>query len=446
MGLLDDFSIDSPKGQGLMTLALGLLDGAGPSVQPRSLGQIISHAGQNAMGAFSNAKQLEQQRKMQDLQTQMLQGQIAARDRAAQAQEQTRKILSGGWKQPAQSQPVFDQSAIAQPSYFGGFDEAAGGSVIGDNPIKQSVGQSPSDNLPQWQQYQAISQALTGIGNSDLAMKYAELADKAKPKFKADNICGVDGRIIAFGEDGSQINTGISEAEKLHPVNLGNRQILFGEYSGKPSGSCFVGLTPEAILNDKRERDLGAQSMSYQTDGNGNIIALPTKAFPGAPIVGKPVIGSDGKPLMGKDAGLNDAQATANLFGSRADAANKTLANLSYGEKGEIQPGLIKRGAESVPLIGGGLGNMFNWTQNDKQQQVEQAQRDFINAVLRRESGAAIAESEFENARRQYFPTIGDSDSVVFQKEKNRALAIKGILAEVPPQKRNKPTTPATES
>src|SRR5574343_1743014 len=101
MGLLDDFSIDSPKGQGLMTLALGLLDGAGPSVQPRSLGQIISHAGQNAMGAFSNAKQLEQQRKMQDLQTQMLQGQIADSDRAAHEKYPTTILLARAWQKLA---------------------------------------------------------------------------------------------------------------------------------------------------------------------------------------------------------------------------------------------------------------------------------------------------------------------------------------------------------
>ena len=37
-------------------------------------------------------------------------------------------------------------------------------------------------------------------------------------------------------------------------------------------------------------------------------------------------------------------------------------------------------------------------------QKFEQAQRDWINANLRKESGAVIADSEFENAAQQYFP------------------------------------------
>ena len=59
---------------------------------------------------------------------------------------------------------------------------------------------------------------------------------------------------------------------------------------------------------------------------------------------------------------------------------------------------------------------------SDKFKQIEQAQRDFINAVLRRESGAVIGEQEFENARLQYFPQPGDTPKVVKQKQKNREM------------------------
>ncbi len=64
---------------------------------------------------------------------------------------------------------------------------------------------------------------------------------------------------------------------------------------------------------------------------------------------------------------------------------------------------------------------------SDKFKQIEQAQRDFINAALRRESGAAIAESEFENARLQYFPQPGDTPEVVKQKQKNREMQFEKI-------------------
>ena len=63
-------------------------------------------------------------------------------------------------------------------------------------------------------------------------------------------------------------------------------------------------------------------------------------------------------------------------------------------------------------------------------QQFEQAQRNFINAILRRESGAAISESEFENARIQYFPQPGDSEEVLAQKKRNRELVQENLVRE----------------
>jgi len=126
----------------------------------------------------------------------------------------------------------------------------------------------------------------------------------------------------------------------------------------------------------------------------------------------------------GKNA-LNDTQAKALQFGSRMQASEGILDRMAAA--GVNQPGLIKRGADAI-----GLGAAANWTQSAEQQQVEQAQRDFINAALRRESGAAIADSEFANARQQYFPQPGDSPEVIAQKKQNRALATRGIVAEVP--------------
>lgn len=59
-----------------------------------------------------------------------------------------------------------------------------------------------------------------------------------------------------------------------------------------------------------------------------------------------------------------------------------------------------------------------------------QAERNFINAVLRRQSGAAISQSEFASAEQQYFPRAGDSPEVVAQKRANRIQVLAGIQAE----------------
>ena len=52
--------------------------------------------------------------------------------------------------------------------------------------------------------------------------------------------------------------------------------------------------------------------------------------------------------------------------------------------------------------------------------QFMQAARNFINAVLRRESGAVISPTEFAEARKQYLPQPGDNAAILAQKEANR--------------------------
>jgi hypothetical protein len=60
-------------------------------------------------------------------------------------------------------------------------------------------------------------------------------------------------------------------------------------------------------------------------------------------------------------------------------------------------------------------------------QKYDQARRDFINAQLRRESGAVISAQEFDNANKQYFPVPGDTQEVLRQKAMNRRAAIEAM-------------------
>ncbi len=64
---------------------------------------------------------------------------------------------------------------------------------------------------------------------------------------------------------------------------------------------------------------------------------------------------------------------------------------------------------------------------SENERKVRQAQREFVNAVLRLESGAAIGESEFASAAQQYFPQPGDTRDVIAQKRQARARAIQGL-------------------
>lgn len=59
-----------------------------------------------------------------------------------------------------------------------------------------------------------------------------------------------------------------------------------------------------------------------------------------------------------------------------------------------------------------------------------QAERNFINAVLRRESGAAISPSEFSSGEQQYFIRPGDTDKIKAQKRANRLQVAESLKAE----------------
>lgn len=123
---------------------------------------------------------------------------------------------------------------------------------------------------------------------------------------------------------------------------------------------------------------------------------------------------------------LTDAQAKALLFSNRMAESDKIIAGLAAKGTNTSIPGSRSQT----------LGPSINVMSSPDQQKLDQAKRDFVNAVLRRESGAVISDQEFDNAEKQYFPQVGDSKAVMEQKARNRAVAISGIQAEVPAAKR----------
>lgn len=82
-----------------------------------------------------------------------------------------------------------------------------------------------------------------------------------------------------------------------------------------------------------------------------------------------------------------------------------------------------ERVAGEIPVIG-------NYLVSKNYQTARQAERNFINALLRRESGAVINPEEFANAKQQYFPQPGDLPDVIAQKANNRKTVIEGFQRE----------------
>ena len=120
--------------------------------------------------------------------------------------------------------------------------------------------------------------------------------------------------------------------------------------------------------------------------------------------------GTSGPPKLTVDAAKNSG------FLIRTQESNKTLNELeSQGTD------LAQKGLGAVPM------DLGNYLRTQEYQKFDQARRDFVNAILRRESGAVISEEEFANANKQYFPVPGDGPEVIAQKRRNRETAIEGL-------------------
>jgi hypothetical protein len=121
-----------------------------------------------------------------------------------------------------------------------------------------------------------------------------------------------------------------------------------------------------------------------------------------------------------------EAQAKESGYANRMFEAEKILRDPAIVSAGTSQWERLKNtlapGADAKNLIA-----------SPEFQRLDQAQRDFVNAILRRESGAAISAGEFDNARRQYFPQVGDSPEVLAQKKANREAAIAGVAGGAGP-------------
>ena len=115
---------------------------------------------------------------------------------------------------------------------------------------------------------------------------------------------------------------------------------------------------------------------------------------------------------MSKD--LTQAQAQSKGFFERAEFSQNILNDLE--NQGTMMRNYI---AGSIPF-----GNFLRTPEGQK---YDQAKRDFINAILRQESGAAIGKDEFDNAELQYFPQPNDGPEVIEQKRQAREAKIVGL-------------------
>ena len=121
---------------------------------------------------------------------------------------------------------------------------------------------------------------------------------------------------------------------------------------------------------------------------------------------------------------FNEGQGKAAGFTDRMLQSEGILSGLNG------DGGVQSQGTSAVQTALSAIPGAGNYLTSADRQKYEQAKRDFINAQLRRESGAAISPTEFDSANKQYFPTPGDSEAVISQKAANRRAAVEAMGRE----------------
>lgn len=243
----------------------------------------------------------------------------------------------------------------------------------------------------------------------------AQAAEKGADLFKT----GSQGQVLDLFGGGVNVNNPVAQAElKLVGAKTADANASAGAHNAAAEASRA-----------------GKPNLQVVTTDDGRVVVVDKSKA-----TATPAVGPDGKPVMGKGGTLNGEQANALAFATRMQASDKILEDLAA--KGVMLPSQMRRVGEAVPLVGGVLGAAANFGASPEQQQFEQAQRDFINAVLRRESGAAISAGEFANAAQQYFPQPGDKKAVIEQKRAARQRAYQTMMAAVPANMRTLPSLP----
>lgn len=177
------------------------------------------------------------------------------------------------------------------------------------------------------------------------------------------------------------------------------------------------------LYKNGKGQEVGVGTKTEQTLLNSGWTLNPSDSpLPGRDIPLPEAVADQKAAIARAGAGMNEGQSKAAGFADRMAAADAVINSMASKEGTD----LYNRIVAGIPLAG-------NYLVSEEFKQFDQAKRDFVNAILRRESGAVISDQEFDNADKQYFPQPGDGPAVIAQKAANRARATLGIMRAAGP-------------
>lgn len=122
---------------------------------------------------------------------------------------------------------------------------------------------------------------------------------------------------------------------------------------------------------------------------------------------------------------MTEGQSKDAVFSTRAAGALPLIDK--FGDSLTGMEGVTGRTVGQLPVVG-------NFAKSEGFQQAEQAGKEFLQAILRKDTGAAITPQETDEYGSVYLPRPGDSAELLKQKKVSRTRALEAIKAGMPPQ------------
>lgn len=174
-------------------------------------------------------------------------------------------------------------------------------------------------------------------------------------------------------------------------------------------------FTPAEVSPQDRFKVVGTQLYDLSAEGGPRVVGE-------APGQTETIFGPDGQPILqrGPASGVKftEAQAKDTVFATRAEGA---LAKLE-----PVADALVSRTDTVLNMLPLGIGRE---AQGDDFQVARQAADEFLQAILRKDTGAAITADEQALYGVTYLPQPGDNQAVLQAKREARARAIAALQA-----------------
>ena len=356
--------------------------------------------------------------------------------------------LDGGKAAPSGGYQVPARAPDAMGAYTGLMQapdaslRAAGMKGMMEQQAKQAALAQQQQYMDILQKAQSPQQALAAGVPYETAKQFYESQNLGKTEVgRTEEIEGPGGvkMLQRFDKFGAPIGQPMPGYMAAQAVNTGNKTIFAKPVAGQ---SFNMGMSPgesARLAQSERQFNITQNQPVFNADAGG-FVYKPTASAPQGGVV--KVEGVGNKPL-------NESQGNATMFGLRMAEADKILApleNAGVKDTGKIRAG-VSGTLGAIPLIGdslrGGSDNVFNALPSimgglsQDQQSALNARVNFVTAVLRKESGAAISPGEFATAEKLYFPAPGDGPQIIKQKQAARQQAITGIKAQAGPGAKN---------